>query len=159
MEELAPAYAARRGSKIDVVRADLTDSADLRAIEPACATTAASASWSTMPASPRQVASPTADLDVMDSLIRLNVTAVTRLAGAVVPDFSRLGEGAIINIASVLGSRAGDFRSAPMGPSKAYVLALSQALQAELGGSRRRCPGGSACGDPNRDLGEVGPVT
>ena len=74
-----------------------------------------------------------ADLDVMDRLIRLNVTAVTRLAGAVVPRFLARGEGAIINIASVVGL-APEISFGAYGPSKAYVLALSQSLQAELGG-------------------------
>jgi uncharacterized protein len=69
----------------------------------------------------------------MDRLIRLNVTAVTRLVGAVVPRFLARGEGAIINIASVVGL-APEISFGAYGPSKAYVLALSQSLQAELGG-------------------------
>ena len=69
----------------------------------------------------------------MDRLIRLNVTAVTRLAGATVPRFLARGEGVIINIASVVGL-APEISFGAYGPSKAYVLALSQSLQAELGG-------------------------
>ena len=42
------------------------------------------------------------DLDLLDKLIRLNVTAVTRLAAAVAPRFAAEGEGAIVNVASVL---------------------------------------------------------
>ena len=42
------------------------------------------------------------DLDAQDRLIRLNVTAVTRPAGAVVPRLLAEGSGAIVNITSVV---------------------------------------------------------
>jgi len=73
-----------------------------------------------------------ADPDALEQLIRLNVTALTRLTGAVIPRYLRQGGGAIINIASVVALAP----ELPLGPyvaTKAYVLALSQNLQAELG--------------------------
>jgi hypothetical protein len=72
------------------------------------------------------------DLDVQEWLIRLNVTAVTRLAGAVVPRFLAAGGGSIINIASVL-ALAPELMPGIYAATKAFVLTFSQSLQAELG--------------------------
>ncbi|MBV9250129.1 MAG: SDR family NAD(P)-dependent oxidoreductase, partial [Acetobacteraceae bacterium] len=72
------------------------------------------------------------DLDVLDRLIRLNVTAVTRLAGAVVPRFLAGGGGSIINVTSVL-ALAPELMPGIYAATKAFVLTFSQSLQAELG--------------------------
>ncbi len=72
------------------------------------------------------------DLDSLDKLIRLNVTAVTRLAAAVAPRFAVEGEGAIVNVASVLALAPEVFHGI-YPATKAFVLTLSQSLQAELG--------------------------
>jgi short-subunit dehydrogenase len=73
-----------------------------------------------------------ADPDVFEKLIRLNVTAVTRLAAAITPRFAARGEGAIINIASVLAV-VPEFTMGIYSATKSYVLTLSQSLQTELG--------------------------
>ena len=72
------------------------------------------------------------DLDATERLIRLNVTALTRLAGAVIPRYLQQGGGAIVNLASVL-ALVPEFPMGAYGATKAYVLALSQNLQSELG--------------------------
>ena len=64
-------------------------------------------------------------------LIALNVTAVTRLAHAAAPGFAKRGEGAIINIASVVGL-APEMGATVYGATKAFVLFLSQGLNVEL---------------------------
>jgi uncharacterized protein len=74
------------------------------------------------------------DLDTQDRLIRLNVTAVTRLAGAVIPRFLAAGQGSIVNIASVV-ALAPEFMPGIYAATKAFVLTFSQSLQAELGPS------------------------
>ncbi len=73
-----------------------------------------------------------ADLSVLDGLIRLNVAAVTLLSGAVAPRFVAQGEGAIVNIASVL-ALVPQFAPGIYSATKSFVLTLSQSLQAELG--------------------------
>jgi short-subunit dehydrogenase len=73
-----------------------------------------------------------ADLDSLEHLIRLNVTAVARLAAAVAPRFAAEGAGAIVNIASVL-ALAPEILPGVYAATKAFVLTLSQSLQAELG--------------------------
>lgn len=72
-----------------------------------------------------------ADLDQMEQMIQLNVVALTRLASAAAAKFSAAGRGAIINIASVVALLPERF-NATYSATKAYVLSLSQSLQAEL---------------------------
>ncbi|ERO64680.1 SDR family NAD(P)-dependent oxidoreductase [Pseudomonas piscis] len=75
-----------------------------------------------------------ADLDQMEQMIQLNVVALTRLASAAAANFSAAGRGAIINIASVVALLPERF-NATYSATKAYVLSLSQSLQAELKGT------------------------
>jgi uncharacterized protein len=132
MERLARDLRTETGVSIDVLPADLTESRELTRIEArlredphigllinnAGATLAGG------------FAHP--DLDAQDRLIRLNVTAVTRLAGAVVPRFLAEGSGAIVNIASVV-ALAPEVFPGIYSATKSFVLTFSQALQAELG--------------------------
>ncbi|MBK0034824.1 SDR family oxidoreductase [Erwinia sp. S43] len=69
--------------------------------------------------------------DSIERLIALNVTALTRLANAVTPRFVQAGEGAIVNISSVVGL-APEFGMSVYGATKAFVLFLSQGLNVEL---------------------------
>ncbi|MDL5598117.1 SDR family oxidoreductase [Pseudomonas kribbensis] len=75
-----------------------------------------------------------ADLDQMERLIQLNITAVTRLSSAAAASFARAGRGTIINIASVVALFPERF-NATYSASKAYVLSLTQSLNAELQGT------------------------
>ncbi|WP_277964151.1 SDR family NAD(P)-dependent oxidoreductase [Pseudomonas sp. RIT-To-2] len=68
----------------------------------------------------------------IDGLVGLNITALTRLAAAIAPRLAQAGEGAIVNIGSVVGL-APELNMSVYGASKAYVLFLSQGLQLELG--------------------------
>jgi short-subunit dehydrogenase len=117
---------------VDILKADLTSSADLARVEARLrederigvlvnnAGIAAHGSFAN------------ADLDEIESLLRLNVTALTRLAGAVIPRYLRQGGGAIVNMASVL-ALVPELPLGAYGATKSYVLALSQSLQNELG--------------------------
>lgn len=73
-----------------------------------------------------------ADVEKMSAMIDLNITALTRLTYAAAPRFAAQGNGTIINIASIVGV-APEILNGVYGASKAYVLALSQSLQHELG--------------------------
>ena len=70
--------------------------------------------------------------DTVANLISLNVTAVTRLAAAIAPRLAAAGEGAIVNIGSVVGL-APEYGSTVYGATKAFVQFLSQGLALELG--------------------------
>ena len=71
------------------------------------------------------------DVDKMDALICLNITALTRLTYAVAPAFVQRGEGTIINISSAVAINV-EALNGVYGASKAFVLALSNSLQHEL---------------------------
>ncbi|SAL23924.1 short-chain dehydrogenase/reductase SDR [Caballeronia turbans] len=71
------------------------------------------------------------DVDAMTRMIDLNVTALTRLTYAAVPGFVGRGNGAVINIASIVGI-APEILNGVYGGTKAFVLAFSQSLHREL---------------------------
>lgn len=71
------------------------------------------------------------DVDRLDEMIRINVTALTRLTRAVAPAMIRRGQGAIINIASIV-ALAPERLNGTYGGSKAFVLAFTQSLHSEL---------------------------
>jgi uncharacterized protein len=72
-----------------------------------------------------------ADIEKMEAIIALNVTALTRLAYAAAPAFVARGAGSIINIASIVGI-APEMLNGVYGATKAYVIAFSHSLQHEL---------------------------
>ena len=132
LETLAASLRATTGVAVDVLPADLTEPADLRKIE----TRLREDAGITLLVNNAGTALPggiaDADLDAQEKLIRLNVTAVTRLAGAVIPRFLASGGGSIVNIASVLAIAPEVFPGV-YSATKAFVLTYSQSLQAELG--------------------------
>ena len=132
MEALAGKLRAETGVKIDVLKADLTDEADLAKVEQRVADDAsigvlvnnagAASEGGFLDQTPVQVG----------QLIDLNVVSLARLTSAIAPRFVKQGSGAIINIGSVVGL-APEFAMSVYGATKAFVLYLSQALQGELG--------------------------
>jgi uncharacterized protein len=71
-------------------------------------------------------------VDDVTKIVDLNAVALLRLAHAAASRFAKEGAGAIINIGSVAGFMP-EWGSAVYGATKAFVLFLSQGLQAELG--------------------------
>ncbi|WP_445656527.1 SDR family NAD(P)-dependent oxidoreductase [Achromobacter sp. NCFB-sbj8-Ac1-l] len=69
--------------------------------------------------------------DSIDRLVALNTTALTRLAAAAAPRLAQAGEGAIVNIGSVVGLSP-EFGMTLYGATKAFALFLSQGLSLEL---------------------------
>ncbi len=72
-----------------------------------------------------------AEVDKMEAMIELNITALTRLTYAVAPAFVARGAGTIINIASVVGI-AVEALNGVYSASKSYVLSFGHALQKDL---------------------------
>ena len=77
------------------------------------------------------------DIDDMEKLISINVVALTRLTYAAVPAMVKRGAGTIINISSIAAISPEVLNGVYAG-TKAYVVALTQSLQHELGGSGLR---------------------
>lgn len=69
--------------------------------------------------------------DSVAQLVALNTTALVRLASAIAPRLVKTGDGAIINVGSVVGL-APEFGMSVYGATKAFVLFLSQGLSLEL---------------------------
>lgn len=74
-----------------------------------------------------------ADVDTMEKMINLNITALTRLSYAVAPSFAARGVGTIINIASAVAI-AVESLNGVYSASKSYVLSFGHSLQKDLAG-------------------------
>jgi len=72
-----------------------------------------------------------ADVEKMDDMIALNITALTRLTYPAAPAFVARGAGTIINIASIVGI-APETLNDVYGATKAFVIAFSHSLQHEF---------------------------
>ena len=131
LKALSARLTKETGRSITPLRADLNDKADLAKMErmlrddPAITMLVNNAGVGAV--------KPLLDsnVDQMEHLIDLNVTALTRLTYAAAPAFVAQGKGTIINIASIVGISP-ETLNGVYGASKAYVLALSHSLQHEL---------------------------
>lgn len=132
LQTLAERLRATYGRVVRTVGADLTKDADLRRVEALLRDDAGI----TLLVNNAGVggAGPllASDVDKMQDMIALNVTALTRLTYAAAPGFVARGKGGFINIASIVAI-APEALNGVYGGSKAYVLAFSQSLRHELG--------------------------
>ena len=71
------------------------------------------------------------DVDEMDNMIQLNVTALTRLTSAALPGFLKRSKGLIINISSI-AALSPDLLNGVYGGTKAFVVSLTQSLHNEV---------------------------
>ena len=131
LDLLAARLREETGVAIDVLQADLTKADDLAAVETRLRDDRrigilVNNAGAALAGSFEQQAS-----DDIERLVTLNTTAVVRLASAVAPRFVEAGEGAIINISSVVGL-VPEFGYSVYGATKAFVLFLSQGLSFEL---------------------------
>jgi short-subunit dehydrogenase len=127
----AKRLADETGRSVEIIAADLTDSADLARIEARLRADAGI----TMLVNNAGVGATApllgSDIDKMAEMISINVNALTRLTYAVVPGLVARGGGTIINIASIVAVGP-EILNGVYGGSKAFVLALSQSLRHEL---------------------------
>lgn len=132
MEALASRLRQETGVAIDILQADLTKAEDLVKVETrlrdderigVLVNNAGAAIGRTF---------VDQNADDMTKLVALNATALVRLASAIAPRLANAGEGAIVNIGSVVGL-VPEFGMTVYGATKAFVLFLSQGLAHELG--------------------------
>ena len=132
LEALSARLDRETGVEVEIIKADLTDRADLAALE---ARLRDDASIETLVNNAGAAAGGgflDQTGDVAEKLIDLNVTALTRLTAAIAPRLAAAGRGAIVNVGSTV-SVAPEFGMTVYGATKAFVLYLSQGLQRELG--------------------------
>lgn len=133
LRALAGRLTEETGRAVEPFRADLGHKADLARLE-ARLRDDASITMLVNNAGVGSVASiETADVDEMEAMIFLNVTALTRLTYAVVPGFVARGSGVVVNISSVVGV-AVEMLNGVYSASKSYVLSLGHSLQKDLAG-------------------------
>jgi len=132
MEALAASLRQQTGVEIEIIVADLTKPADLAKVEARLRDQRDVGILINNAGAAAPGGFETSDVEAQDNLIKLNITALTRLGAAVIPRFLAQGQGAIVNIASVVAI-APELPLGMYGATKAYVLSYSQALQVELG--------------------------
>jgi short-subunit dehydrogenase len=131
LEEVAQRIRKATRRSVEIIVADLSKNADLARVE----ANVRADNRITMLVNNAGVGATTplvdSDVNKMEEMIDINIVALTRLIYAAVPGFVARGNGAIINIASIVAV-APDLLNGVYGGSKAYVLALSQSLKHEL---------------------------
>lgn len=132
LDALATRLAAETGVRVQTLKADLTDKADLAVVEAKLASDPSISLLVNNAGAASSGAFTDQDVERHQGLIDLNITALTRLTAAIAPAFVARGKGAIINLSSVLGL-VNEFGMPVYNATKAYVLALSRSLQTELG--------------------------
>jgi uncharacterized protein len=131
LDMLAKRLTAETGRTVRTVAADLNDRADLGRIEALLRSDNAITVLVNNAGVGAVAPLLQSDVDKMDDMIALNVTALTRLTYAAVPGLVARGGGTVINIASIVGI-APEVLNGVYGGSKAFVLAFSQSLHKEL---------------------------
>ncbi|NVM76411.1 hypothetical protein FHW83_002206 [Duganella sp. SG902] len=132
LSALAARLEASSGRKVDTIAADLGVQADLRRVEQRLASDSGIAMLVNNAGLGAVKSLVDSTPEELDTLINVNVTALTRLTRAAAPGMVARGAGAIINISSIVALKP-ELLNGVYGGSKAYVLALSQSLHHELG--------------------------
>jgi short-subunit dehydrogenase len=131
LKALAARLSAETGRTVDTIAADLNDKAGQLQIE----NVLRDDKRITMLVNNAGVGSVasvlSANVDEMESMINLNITALTRLTYAVAPVFATKGSGTIINISSAVGI-AVELLNGVYSASKSYVLSFGHTLQRDL---------------------------
>src|SRR5882757_4478102 len=131
LNTVAGQIAATTGRQVEILRADLSDSADRRLVENRLREDAAIEILVNNAGFGGVTPLLQSNVDTMEEMIDLNVTALTRLTYAAVPGFVGRGRGTVINIASIVGV-VPELLNGVYGGTKAFVLAFTQSLQHEL---------------------------
>ncbi|MNK28449.1 Serine 3-dehydrogenase [compost metagenome] len=131
LDTLAARLRQDTGVAVDVLPADLTQRADLANVEARLRDDARIGILINNAGMAQSGGFTDQSADSIEQLVTLNTTALTRLAAAIAPRLATAGEGAIVNIGSVVGL-APEFGMSVYGASKAFVLFLSQGLSLEL---------------------------
>ncbi|MCK6189399.1 SDR family oxidoreductase [Pseudomonas sp. EYE_354] len=131
LDALATRLREQHNVNVDVIQADLTQTRDLKTVETRLRDDAAIGILINNAGAAQSGSFVEQSTDSVAQLVALNTTALVRLASAIAPRLAQAGDGAIINIGSVVGL-APEFGMTVYGATKAFVLFLSQGLSLEL---------------------------
>ncbi len=123
--------AIRHGVAAETIRADLNDPTCVRRVEERLRTDSSITMLVNNAGIGAAPGLANADVDALERMIQVNVTAPTRLAAAAASAFSAAERGTIVNISSALALAPELFSGAYSG-TKAYILNLSISLRQEM---------------------------
>ncbi|WP_242125701.1 SDR family oxidoreductase [Sphingobium sp. Sx8-8] len=132
LADLANRLRAETGVHVEVLAADLAQPGDLARIETRLRDDGSITGLINNAGIAGEQSFVETDPAYLTGMIDLNVLAVTRLSSAIAPRLAEKGAGAIINITSVTALMPEAF-TAVYPATKAFVLAFTEALQAQLG--------------------------
>ena len=132
LDRLAKQLSDDTGRAIEVLPADLGNKSDLARVEAVLRSDASITLLLNNAGVGSTAALLDADIQKVDSMIALNVEALTRLTYAAAPGFVARGGGSIINISSISALAPEIILNGVYSATKAYVLVFSQSLHHEL---------------------------
>lgn len=131
LNELATSLSTATGRKVEALSADLTNKADLRKIEERLKTDTSITTLVNNAGFGGVSTLLDSNVDEMENMIELNITALLRLTKAVLPGLLERKNGAIINIASIVALNP-ELLNGVYSGTKAFVLNLTQSLHKEV---------------------------
>lgn len=131
LEALATHLRQQHRVAVDVLQADLTQSSDLEVVEARLRDDSSIGILINNAGIAQSGGFLEQTAQSLTTIIALNTVALTRLASAIAPRLVQAGEGAIVNIGSVVGL-APEFGQSVYAATKAFVQLLSQGLSHEL---------------------------
>lgn len=132
LKALAETLHGAHGVKVETLAADLAAPADLARVEARLREDAAITGLVNNAGIAGEGTFLDTDPAHLSGMIALNVLAVTRLSAAIAPRLAARGAGTIVNMSSVTALMPAGF-TAVYPATKAFVLAFSEALHAQLG--------------------------
>lgn len=131
LKSLADLIGRSSGRSVEILQADLGAASDLKRVEQALRTDERITLLVNNAGVGATQPLMESDVDAMQAMIDLNVTALMRLSYAAAPAFVARGGGTIVNIASVVGI-VPELLNGVYGGTKSFVVAFSQSLHHEL---------------------------
>jgi short-subunit dehydrogenase len=133
LNKVAQTISAESGRKVEILTADLTVKADLRRVESRLRSDAQVTALVNNAGFGGAAKLIESDIDEMENMIQLNVTALTRLTSAVLPRFLERSQGLVMNIASIV-ALSPELLNGVYSGTKAFVVNLTQSLYSEVKG-------------------------
>jgi short-subunit dehydrogenase len=133
LTKLANDIIAKTGRKAYILPADLTVKADLKRVEERLRADTSITALVNNAGFGGVAKLIDSEVDEMDNMIQLNVTALTRLTSAALPGFLARSKGLIVNISSI-AALSPELLNGVYSGTKAFVVNLTQSLHNEVKG-------------------------
>ncbi len=127
LTDLSSELTSKTGRKVDIIAANLTNKQDLRKVESRLQSDTSISLLVNNAGFGGTKSLVHSSIDDLEDMIALNVTALTRLTAAVLPNLLTRKQGVIINIASVVALNP-ELLNGTYSGTKAYVVNFTQSL-------------------------------